>query len=83
MPKRAEHQNLYESLGQTISERRRRLNLTQDELAERSGVNRAFISNIERGSRNPSIGAVASLAQALGMRPSKLLALSETPRRSA
>lgn len=79
MPKRAEeHKDLYFSLGQAIAIKRRQLKLTQDQLALASGVNRAFISNIEQGSRNPSIGAIASIAQALGMKPSKLLAKSET-----
>ncbi len=79
MPKRAEeHKDLYLSLGRAISLKRRQLNMTQDDLALASGVNRAFISNIEQGTRNPSIGAIASIAQALGMKPSKLLAKSES-----
>lgn len=75
--KRPVHNELYASLGKVISERRRRLNLTQDELAAESGVNRAFISNIEQGKRNPSIGALSSIAAGLRMRVSNLIAKSE------
>lgn len=77
MPKREEHSDLYSSIGQVISLRRRQLKWTQDDLAAASGVNRAFISNIEQGTRNPSIGAIASIAEALGMKTSRLLARSE------
>jgi transcriptional regulator with XRE-family HTH domain len=60
-----------------INQRRKRLKLTQDDLAAESGVNRAFISNIEQGRRNPSIGAVASIAKGLKTKVSKMLAKCE------
>ncbi len=75
--KREAHNHLYKCLGQVISMRRKRLKLTQDELAAESGVNRAFISNIEQGKRNPSIGAVASIAKGLRTRVSKMMAKCE------
>lgn len=75
--KRPNHHHLYRCLGEVINARRKRLKLTQDELAAESGVNRAFISNIEQGRRNPSIGAVASIAKGLRTRVSKMLAKCE------
>jgi transcriptional regulator with XRE-family HTH domain len=75
--KRTNHNHLYRCLGEVINARRKRLKLTQDELAAESGVNRAFISNIEQGRRNPSIGAVASIAKGLRTRVSKMLAKCE------
>lgn len=71
--KRTMHEHLYICLGKTIAERRKQLKLSQQELAESSGVNRAFLSNVEQGKRNPSIGAIASIAQGLRMRISRLL----------
>ncbi len=71
--KRTVHEHLYVCLGKTIARRRKQLKLSQQELAELSGVNRAFLSNVEQGKRNPSIGAVASIAQGLSMRISRLL----------
>ena len=75
--KRPNHNHLYRCLGEVINARRKRLKLTQDDLAAESGVNRAFISNIEQGRRNPSIGAVASIAKGLRTRVSKMLAKCE------
>lgn len=51
--------------------------MSQEELSEESGVDRAYISRVEQGQRNPSIGAIASIAQALNMRFSRLVVLSE------
>ncbi|MBA3856950.1 MAG: XRE family transcriptional regulator [Cyanobacteria bacterium PR.3.49] len=75
--KRPNHNHLYRCLGEVINQRRKRLKLTQDDLAAESGVNRAFISNIEQGRRNPSIGAVASIAKGLKTKVSKMLAKCE------
>ncbi len=71
--KRAMHEHLYYCLGKTIAERRKRLQLSQQELAQASGVNRDFLSNVEQCKRYPSIGAVASIAKALRMTISRLL----------
>ncbi|MGD9661585.1 MAG: helix-turn-helix domain-containing protein [Porticoccaceae bacterium] len=52
---------------------RRQQGLSQEGLAERSGMHRTFISLIERRGRNITLGAVEALAQALGVRPYELL----------
>jgi transcriptional regulator with XRE-family HTH domain len=41
--------------------------MTQEALEAASGFDRVYISGIERGVRNPSISAVATLAEALGV----------------
>lgn len=71
------HQHLYTCLGKVISERRKRLGMSQEELAADSGVDRAFLSNVETGKRNPSIGSVASIAQGVKMRLSRLVSKCE------
>lgn len=40
---------------------------TQEELAERSGLSQQYISDLERGKRNPTIVTIYELAQALGV----------------
>lgn len=42
-------------------------NITQKELAIRTGITQADISRIENGTRNPSLNMVKRLAQGLGM----------------
>lgn len=52
-------------------------NITQGELADRSGVQRNFISLIERGKANPSLATMALLAEALGCTVSDLVSADE------
>jgi len=42
-------------------------NLTQKELAERTGINQADISKLENGTRNPSLKLLRRLADGMGM----------------
>ena len=42
-------------------------NITQKELAERTGINQADISKLENGTRNPSINLLKRLAEGMGM----------------
>jgi transcriptional regulator with XRE-family HTH domain len=52
-------------LGAAIRERRTFLRISQEELAVRSGLNRTYLSDVERGARNPSIKTIEKIAQAL------------------
>ena len=47
--------------------------LTQAVLAERAGLSRLYVSQLERGARRPSLDAVERLARALGLRVDDLL----------
>ncbi|MDD2957255.1 MAG: helix-turn-helix transcriptional regulator [Lachnospiraceae bacterium] len=42
-------------------------NLTQKQLAEKTGINQADISKLENGTRNPSINLLKRLADGMGM----------------
>ncbi len=42
-------------------------NLTQKELAERTGINQADISKLENGTRKPSLKLLKRLADGMGM----------------
>ncbi len=66
-------QRLFECLGHIIAMRRKRLKMSQSELAEKAQVDRAFISKVEQGKRNPSFGLVADIAHGLQMRYSRLV----------
>ena len=61
-------------LGMSVRNWRSRLKIPQDELARRSGFNRSYISDIERGSRNVSLKGIEKLADALGISVTTLFA---------
>ena len=42
-------------------------NLTQSELAKRTGINQADISKLENGTRNPTLNLLKRLADGMGM----------------
>lgn len=42
-------------------------NLTQKQLAEKTGINQADISKLENGTRNPSINLLKRLADGMGL----------------
>jgi transcriptional regulator with XRE-family HTH domain len=42
--------------------------LTQEDVADRMGVDRSFVSGLERGERNLTLKSLASLARALGVK---------------
>jgi Helix-turn-helix. len=50
------------------------LGLSQEKLAERAGLHRTYVADIERGIRNVSIGNVEKLAGALEVKISTLFA---------
>lgn len=50
-----------------IVEARTSQNLTQKELAERTGIHQADISKLENGTRNPSVNLLKRLADGMGM----------------
>lgn len=50
-----------------IVEARTLQNMTQKELAERTGINQADISKLENGTRNPSVNLLKRLAEGMGM----------------
>jgi transcriptional regulator with XRE-family HTH domain len=51
--------------------------VSQEELASLSGLHRTYVGGIERGERNPSYMNILRIAEALGERPSQLLAAAE------
>jgi transcriptional regulator with XRE-family HTH domain len=66
------------TFGEMIRERRRRLNLTQQQLAERIRVSTAFVGHLEADKRHPSDHTVRRLAEVLGLQQGELF-LSANP----
>jgi CheY-like chemotaxis protein len=59
-------------LGATLKSQRSMLGISQEELACRAGLHRTYISDLERGARNPSIESVEKIASALQISVSTL-----------
>lgn len=60
------------ALGLNVRKNREACEFTQEKLAEKSGLDPTYISDIERGLRNPGIKNVAKLAKALGLTTAEL-----------
>jgi transcriptional regulator with XRE-family HTH domain len=60
-------------LGQNLREQRLARGLTQEELAGDAGIKRSYLSELERGLRNPTVRALGRLAEALDIDPAVLL----------
>lgn len=53
---------------QAMIDSRKASGMTQKQLAEKTGINQADISRLERGSANPSLRTLQRLARGMGMR---------------
>jgi HTH-type transcriptional regulator / antitoxin HipB len=53
-------------IGQEIRKARRELGMTQAQLAQRMGVQPPYVTDLEAGRRNMTVGQLANVADALG-----------------
>src|SRR3989304_5368531 len=56
-----------QKFGEKVRSYRGKFGITQEELGFKSGLDRTYISGIERGLRNPSISSAARIAEAMGV----------------
>jgi len=65
--------NIRKKFGKNVKAKRLELGLSQEALAFEAKSNRTYISDVERGTRNPSIEVVERIAKALGVTMGHLL----------
>jgi transcriptional regulator with XRE-family HTH domain len=65
------------AFGVVLRRLRLKAGLTQEQLGLESGLQRNFISVLELAEKEPSLVTAFKLADALGIRPSKLITLVE------
>ena len=53
-------------LGENLKKIRTKKGISQGDIARSLGVSRGYISNIENGKTNPTLGTIARLAKAVG-----------------
>jgi len=66
-------------LGRNVRRYRKLKGLTQEELSHRAEMERSYVSDLERGERNPSVKALGRLAEALEIEPKLLLDRERVP----
>jgi len=62
-------------LGRRIAQLRKEKGISQDKLAWEGDMARSFISEVERGLRNPTLTNICKLSNALGVKTSELFSL--------
>ncbi|RLD17041.1 MAG: XRE family transcriptional regulator [Caldiserica bacterium] len=75
--------DIYKILGKRIREERKRLNLTQEELAERVGISPKFLSDIERNRKKASLQTFFKLSQILKLNIENISAKTEKKKYSS
>jgi transcriptional regulator with XRE-family HTH domain len=67
-----------QQIGNRISKRRKALDVSQYELARRTGLSRQYLRKLEEGSHDPTVGTLEKIADALKV---SLTSLLRAPRR--
>ena len=62
--------------GEAVRKARTAVGLTQEELADRSGLDRSYIGGVERGERNPTLTVIEKIAKGLGVTLAELFSYS-------
>ena len=65
------------AFGAAVRIKREELRLSQEALGYKAKVHRTYVSDVERGARNPTVKIIRKLADALETQPSVLLAIAE------
>lgn len=60
-------------LGRNVRKLREAKGWSQEDYADRAGIHRTYVSDIERGRRNPTVTVVEKLAAPFGVSPSQLI----------
>ena len=61
------------AIGDALRAKREKLGISQEELAERAGVDRSYISILERGLKSPTLETLERICCALGTLPEVLI----------
>lgn len=67
----------YVALGRAVRQIRSERGLSQENLALDAGLDRTYVSGVERGRRNPSYGSLLKLALALEVKASLIISTAE------
>jgi transcriptional regulator with XRE-family HTH domain len=66
--------DINEALGQVLVKYRNLLKISQEELADRAGIHRTYVSQIERGLKSPTLSVLFQISRSLNTTASVLIA---------
>ncbi|WP_098749496.1 helix-turn-helix transcriptional regulator [Paenibacillus sp. EZ-K15] len=69
---------LLKMIGERIKQLRKKQGMTQEELAEKAGINASYIGTVERGERNISIETLEKIIEGLGVSSAAMFQFHET-----
>ena len=72
-----EKERWLKAVGEAIRGFRGELNVSQEKLGASAGLNRTYVSDVERGQRNPTAWTLLALATTLKKRPSDIFSEAE------
>ena len=66
------------NIGFRLRDQRKRLNLTLDEVARRTGLTKGFISEVERNRASPSVASLLAICDVLGIKVGDLFSVTDS-----
>jgi len=66
-------EDIHSRLARNLRTLRKQKGLSQEAFADEAGLHRTYVSDLERGRRNPSLEVIDKLAKALGVTAGELL----------
>lgn len=73
MAKRKEQPAIVQKFGRKLRKLREAKDMTQEELAVKSGLHRTYISMLERGERSAALDSLEKIARSLGVSMQELI----------
>ena len=61
------------AIGRILRAKRESLGISQEALAERAGVDRSYVSILERGLKSPTLATLEKICKALGTLPERII----------
>ena len=65
--------DLKTKIGEVLRAKREKLGISQEGLAERAGVDRTYVSILERGLKSPTVETLEKICNALGTLPERVI----------
>jgi transcriptional regulator with XRE-family HTH domain len=79
-PARSNLPPIIRAIGQALRDEREHRGWSQEKLCDRAGLDRTYLSGVERGARSPNLRALVRIVDALGVPLSRVVLAAEAIR---